>query len=155
MKRLLILLSLSLTCVMAAGCSNDKASSAGRSLPSASSSPHDHLSDPTEKAVADNPATKSETKYTLDAEVSKEKDGYYLKVSTNLKLSSEHYEGAPAEGEGHIHLYLNGVLVGPIKDESPYLLPEMPKGKNTIKLVLAENNHSESLGVTKELSIEV
>lgn len=92
--------------------------------------------------------------YSLDA-ASYEEDGrFYVKATTNLKLSSEHYGGKPVDGEGHIHVYVNGGIVGPIKDDTPYALSLIKNGTYEIKLVLAENNHVESFGVSKELSIE-
>lgn len=143
-KWCVMLLSLSIACALSIGCSNSQTNSMENTAEN----------DSREAAASASSTSKEETKYTLDASAYKEDDRYYLNITTNLKLSEEHYEGPPVDGEGHIHLYLNGALVGPIKDTSPYRLPLMLKGSNTIKLVLAENNHPE-LGVTKELTIDV
>lgn len=152
--RCFILLSLSLVFVVSVGCESNKTSQTDNYSNSTNASPHDlHTAQP-EKVAPVSSTPNKEAKYSLDASAYNENNGYYLKVSTNLKLSSEHYEGTPVVGEGHIHFYLNGKLVGPIKDTSPYPLQNLQKGKNTIKLVLAENNHTESFGVSKELSIE-
>ncbi|WP_051217378.1 hypothetical protein [Paenibacillus assamensis] len=92
--------------------------------------------------------------YWLDANVEDEDDQYYLTIRTNLKLSIKNYNGPPVEGEGHIHFYLNGNLIGPIVDKKPFLLSNLTEGKNTIKLVLAQNNHWETYGVVEELTVE-
>ncbi|MEW9699506.1 hypothetical protein [Paenibacillus sp. SI8] len=142
-KQLFILFSICLVFVGVVGCGGNPAAGASKV---ANASPHDqHTQQPAKAGQA--------AKYSLDATVSKENDSYILKVTTNLKLSSEHYEGAPVDGEGHIHFYLNGTLVGPIKDTAPYPLQGLQKGTNKIKLALAENNHTE-IGVFKELSVE-
>jgi hypothetical protein len=153
MKRLIILLSLSLIFVISVGCENNKTSMMDKSANNTKASPHGQHAVQQEKVVPASSIPNTEAKYSLDASMYKENNGYTLKVSTNLKLSSEHYGGTPVDGEGHIHIYLNDVLIDPIMDTSPYLLPNL-QGKNTIKLVLAENNHSESFNVSKELSIE-
>ncbi|MBD8498013.1 hypothetical protein [Paenibacillus arenosi] len=92
--------------------------------------------------------------YWLDASVEDEDDQYYLTIRTNLKLSIKNYNGPPVEGEGHIHFYLNGTLIGPIVDKKPFLLSNLVEGKNKIKLVLAQNNHWETYGVVEELTVE-
>jgi hypothetical protein len=120
----------------------------------AAASAHDQHTVPQTSKAAPSSSPKQQVKYSLDASVDKEEGGYYLKVETNLRLSSEHYEGAPVDGEGHIHFYLNDLLVGPIKDTNPYLLSILQPGTNTIRLVLAENNHTESFGVSKVLRVE-
>lgn len=152
-KRFIILFSLSLIFVIPVGCGNNTLSSSNITSSEASASPHNQHTTQPEKVAPTSSVPNKETKYSLDASVYKDNDIYYLKTNTNLKLSSEHYAGSPVDGEGHIHFYLNGFLIGPIKDTSPYPL-HLRKGKNTIKLVLAENNHAESLGVSKDLSIE-
>ncbi|MCR8844559.1 hypothetical protein NQ117_12785 [Paenibacillus sp. SC116] len=92
--------------------------------------------------------------YWLDASVEDDDDQYTLRIRTNLKLSIKNYNGPPVEGEGHIHFYLNGNLIGPIVDKKPFLLSNLVEGKNTIKLVLAQNNHWETYGVVEELTLE-
>jgi hypothetical protein len=158
LKRYLILFSILQIVVVLVGCENgnNTTSPTNKESYEASASPHDqHAAQPETIAPTTSSIPNKEKKYSLDASVYKENDSYYLKVSTNLKLSSEHYEGSPVDGEGHIHFYLNGILVGPIKDTAPYLLQSLQEGKNIINLVLAENNHTESLGAFKELSIEM
>jgi hypothetical protein len=156
LKRYLILFSILLILVGSVGCGNNITSTTNKASNEASASPHEHHTAQSEKVAPASSIPNKETKYTLDASIYKENDNYYLKVSTNLKLSKEHYGGPPVDGEGHIHFYLNGNLIGPIKDTNPYPLQylNLNEGTNTIKLVLVQNNHSESFGVSKELSIE-
>jgi hypothetical protein len=154
-KRYLILFSLLLIFVISVGCGNNITSPISKASDEASASPHDQHSAQPETIASASSIPNIETKYSLDASINKENDSYYLKVSTNLKLSSEHYAGSPVDGEGHIHFYLNDILVGPIMDTAPYPLENLQIGKNTIKLVLAENDHTASFGVSKELSIEM
>ncbi|SFL31467.1 hypothetical protein SAMN03159341_10531 [Paenibacillus sp. 1_12] len=150
--RYLILFSIMFIALV--GCGNNSTSPINQTSTATNASAHEpHTAQP-EKVAPASPIPNKETKYSLNASTYKENDNYYLKVNTNLKLSSEHYEGAPVDGEGHIHFFLNGKLVGPIKDTSPYPLQNLKEGTNTIKLVLAENNHSERFGVSKELSVE-
>lgn len=92
--------------------------------------------------------------YSLDVTAYEENGKFYIQAATDLKLSSEHYGGDPVDGEGHIHVYMNGKLLGPIKDAAPFPIQIVESGTYAIKLVLAENNHTESFGVSKELSVE-
>ncbi|MWC30236.1 hypothetical protein [Paenibacillus sp. MMS18-CY102] len=152
-KQYLILFALLLIAIGLVGCGNDTTSPSNEASNDEASSHDQHTAQPDTTAPASSSSNKA-TNYSLDASSYQENGVHYLKVTTNLKLSSEHYEGAPVDGEGHIHFYLNGDLIGPIKDDAPYPLQNLKAGANTIKLVLAENNHSESYGVTKELSVE-
>ncbi|TVX89671.1 hypothetical protein [Paenibacillus agilis] len=92
--------------------------------------------------------------YRLNASVEEDDDQYILRIRTNLRLSIKNYNGPPVEGEGHIHFYLNGKLIGPIVDKKPFKLTNLVEGKNKIRLVLAQNNHWETYGVVKELTVE-
>ncbi|QYR21001.1 hypothetical protein KZ483_25235 [Paenibacillus sp. sptzw28] len=94
-----------------------------------------------------------EKKYRLDAFVQTIKGKKYLKVMTNLRLTDNNYGGDRVPGEGHIHYYLDGKIVGPITDMKLYPLDNLHEGTNQIRLVLAQNNHWENFGVSKELTI--
>lgn len=113
------------------------------------SSVHEHSEASRKPAVQD----EEKKTYSLDATVTKEADGYYLHIVTDYKLTMEGYNGAPVEGEGHIHFHLNGALVGPIAQTEPYLISNPKEGENKIKLDLARHDHS-VLGVSKELVFE-
>lgn len=146
-KLFLTMLSLSLITLISVGCSTKETNSA------TAESPVHHQSEHQPEAGAD--SEPEESQYTLDATAYKENDSYFLNIETNLNISKENYGIKAVEGEGHIHLYINGSLIGPIQETSGYPLPMMKKGTNEIKLVLATNKHAESYKVSKELSIEV
>jgi hypothetical protein len=96
--------------------------------------------------------------YKLDAEVVQRAEQYVLDVDTNLNLSAEKYAQNHHEGEGHIHFYLNGQLIGPLLNNGPTAisLTLLNKGENTVKLVLAGNNHAEdAYKLTKEVTFTV
>lgn len=99
------------------------------------------------------PSVSAEPSYTLGGEVTEENGVYYVTVDTDFKLTNENYGGKPVEGEGHVHFYLNGSLVGPITSEEPFEIKFADEGTNTIKLELANHNHS-TFGVTHELTFE-
>ena len=72
-------------------------------------------------------------------------DQLHLYVETNLELSKENYGKAHQEGQGHVHLYINGRLIGPLQEEGPHVIKwHLQNGENEIKLVLASNGHDES-----------
>lgn len=96
-----------------------------------------------------------EPAYTIDAEIEQRDDGYYLHVTTNLTLSTENYGLAHVEGEGHIHLYINGSLIGPIVDLEPVLLDRLKEGRNEVRVALAKNNHSLYAGASKTIEVDV
>ncbi|CAH1199229.1 hypothetical protein PAECIP111893_01270 [Paenibacillus plantiphilus] len=144
-KKQLVVLSLSVLCIIMIGCGNNTASDPSHNQ-------HAAQSDPAVQPASTPPA--GEAAYSLDATAYEEKGTFYIKAVTDLKLSSEHYGGEPVDGEGHIHVYLDGKLLGPIKDAAPFPLQIVEPGTYAIKLVLAENNHTESFGVSKELSVE-
>ncbi len=96
--------------------------------------------------------------YKLDAEVVQRAEQYVLDVDTNLNLSAEKYAQNHHEGEGHIHMYLNGQLIGPLLNNGPTAisLTLLNKGENTVKLMLAGNNHAEdAYKLTKEVTFTV
>jgi hypothetical protein len=140
--------------IVLVGCANHTTSPMNLATNETIASTHEQHTALPEKASPASSIPSKETEYYLDASTYKENGSYYLKFNTNLKLSSEHYAGPSIDGEGHIHFYLNGYLVGPILDAAPYPLQISEEGTNIIKLVLAQNDHSESFGVSKELSIE-
>lgn len=155
-KRSFVLLTLSLVFVIMAGCGDTGPTSpAQQSSNNAGASLHSQHAVQADSAdLETSPAPVKQTAYSLDATAYEENGKFYIKAVTDLKLSSEHYGGEPVDGEGHIHVYVNGKLAGPIKDDTPFQLSTLLAGTYAIKLVLAENNHKESFGVSKELSVE-
>lgn len=148
-KLFLTMLSLSLIALISVGCSTKETNSATAEPAVHQQSEHQPI------AEAEAASEPEKSQYTLDATAYKENDSYFLNIETNLNISKENYGIKAVEGEGHIHLYINGSLIGPIQETSGYPLPMMKKGTNEIKLVLATNKHAESYKVSKELSIEV
>ncbi|MCR2806698.1 hypothetical protein [Paenibacillus soyae] len=97
--------------------------------------------------------TTTEPTYTVDGAISEENGVYYVTVDTDWKLTEDNYGGSPVEGQGHVHFYLNGSLVGPITSLDPFEIKNPKDGANIIKLELANHDHS-TFGVTKELTFE-
>lgn len=130
----LMIAALSLAVVIV-GCSNNDVTS------SSASDEHDH------HTVASTPETETttdeNTEYILSGFVNEHNE---LFIETNLLLSKENYNGSHQEGEGHVHLFVNDNLIGPLQDKEPFLLANLlDDGENKIRLVLASNNHDESV----------
>lgn len=152
-KKQFMLVALALIFAMLTGCGNDTATIANQTSNAGSALSHNQHVAQTDVTEGSSSNPDKKVIYSLDA-TSYEEDGrIYIKATTDLKLSSEHYGGKPVDGEGHIHVYVDGTIVGPIKDDHPFPLPLMKNGTYEIKLVLAENNHTESFGVSKDLSV--
>ncbi|WP_255988095.1 hypothetical protein [Chitinolyticbacter albus] len=93
-------------------------------------------------------------RYQLETVIQTEGGLYTVAAKTDLLLSEAHYGGAHIAGEGHVHLYVNGRLIGPIVNEKPLYLPPLSPGDNTIRLVLATNGHDESVyAVSSEATV--
>ncbi|WP_139489410.1 hypothetical protein [Brevibacillus dissolubilis] len=81
-------------------------------------------------------------------------DDLHLNLTVkNFRFSLENMGKDNKHGEGHVHLYLDSKKVAKIFD-STYVYKDVPAGKHTIMLELANNDHS-SYGVKKTLTIEV
>ncbi len=92
--------------------------------------------------------------YWLDADLARIDGAWKLTPLTNIRFAPQKYGGAPAPGEGHVHLYLNGQLIGPITHEGPVLLPLLDQETYVVKLALAASNHSEAAyGVCREIRV--
>lgn len=77
-------------------------------------------------------------------------DRMELVIETTLSFSEENYGRVHQEGEGHVHLYINGRLVGPLKHAGPHdIARHLQEGDNAIKLALASNSHNEAAYNTK------
>lgn len=91
---------------------------------------------------------------TLAVTHSMEQDDLQLKLAvTNFSFSLENMGKENKQGEGHVHLYLDGKKVAKVF-ESAYVLKDIPSGKHEVMVELAHNNH-ESYGVSERFSIEV
>lgn len=151
--------------VMLAGCGNEgtapaatAAAEAGDAAGDESHAHHHHEPESDTTAAEETPEEEPEPKdtYSLSGSLN---DEMKLMVDTDLKLSKENYGKSHQEGEGHVHLYVNGRLIGPLRDEGPHeVVRFLQDGDNEIKLALASNNHNEgayntnySLTVTYEI----
>lgn len=90
--------------------------------------------------------------YSLEVNVEKIGDDFVLTFETDLILSRENYEKEHVEGEGHIHLFRNYQLVGPILEHEPVVLQYLKEGENVIRVDLARNDHT-SYRVSREVRI--
>lgn len=97
----------------------------------------------------------TQKQYKLEATLQQEGNQYSILVNTDLTLSKEHYNQKHQYGEGHIHLYVDGKLKGPVLENGPFKLDGalLNGEKNEIKLVLAGNDHSEPYNASVELEI--
>ncbi|MFC0211008.1 DUF6130 family protein [Paenibacillus chartarius] len=97
----------------------------------------------------------NDAKPTLTADLVQ--DGHSVTITykvENMHISSEHYGHQAVPGEGHLHVYVDGVQKAGLKTDAPVRLENLPAGKHTIKLNLQNNDHT-SLGVEKSWEIEV
>ena len=63
----------------------------------------------------------------------------YIQVS-NFRFAPEHASQPHREGEGHVHLYINGSKIARIYGNW-FHIPELVKDKNEIKITLNSNDH--------------
>jgi hypothetical protein len=81
-------------------------------------------------------------------------DDLELKIAvTNFSFSLENMGKENRQGEGHVHLYLDGKKVAKVF-EPTYVIKDIPSGKHEVMVELANNNH-ESYGVSQRIPIEV
>jgi hypothetical protein len=72
----------------------------------------------------------------------------------NMKISADHYGHQAVPGEGHLHVYVDGVQKAGLKSDAPVRLENLSPGKHTIKLDLQNNDHT-PIGVAKTFQIEI
>lgn len=79
---------------------------------------------------------------TLDIEVTKDGTGWNLRViTTNFTLTPERIGTENVAGEGHGHVYLNGVKQARIYGEW-YHIAQVPAGDVELRVTLNSNDHS-------------
>jgi hypothetical protein len=83
----------------------------------------------------------------------KENDLYLNLKVTGFRFSVENMGKENRNGEGHIHLYLDGKKVAKVF-ESQYVLKDLPAGQHQVVVELAHNNH-ESYGVKRSFHVVV
>jgi hypothetical protein len=94
--------------------------------------------------------------YWLDAKLTRNVNGWLLTPQTNIQFAPDQYGGAAVPGTGHIHLYLNGTLIGPITHAGPVSLPLLDRETYVVKLALTTSDHNEAnFGVCREVRIAV
>ncbi|TJY42197.1 hypothetical protein E5161_09310 [Cohnella pontilimi] len=92
-------------------------------------------------------------KPSLDAKV--EVNGHDVKVTvtTDMTISKNHYGQARQDGEGHIHMYLDGGEKMGVKAPE-HVIPNVPTGHHSLKVSLHNNDHT-PYDVTKTYEFEV
>lgn len=60
----------------------------------------------------------------------------------NFTLDASGIGAADVEGRGHVHAYVDGVLVGETGDDT-YTFADLPSGGHTLEVRLADNSHDE------------
>ena len=75
-------------------------------------------------------------------------------VPSNFRLAPENASGNHVEGEGHMHLYINGNKVARVY-ETWYQMPPLPAGSHEVTVALQTNDHAPitALGSLVETSI--
>ncbi|UKS26190.1 DUF6130 family protein [Paenibacillus sp. HWE-109] len=98
----------------------------------------------------------STAKPAIDAQVSKI-DGRNVTITyqtTNFQITADHMDQKAVQGEGHLHLYVDGKQKAMIGKAGPLTLNNLATGKHEIKLELQQNDHTD-INVQKILNIEV
>jgi hypothetical protein len=83
---------------------------------------------------------------TISVEALKDaKDGYNIHITTtNYAWAPEHVNGAAVQGEGHAHIYVNGVKIARVYGEWFNLSEStLQDGENIVEVTLNANDHSE------------
>lgn len=83
---------------------------------------------------------------TISVEAIKDaKDGYNLHViTTNYKWTPENVNAPPVQGQGHAHIYVNGVKLARLYSEwFNVSSSELKEGANEITVTLNANDHRE------------
>ncbi|MDD9271855.1 DUF6130 family protein [Paenibacillus sp. GCM10023248] len=95
-------------------------------------------------------------KPSIDAQVAKV-DGRNVTITyqtSNFQLSDQSMDKANVQGQGHLHLYVDGKQKAMIGKTGPLTLNNLATGKHEIRLELQQNDHK-ALNVEKILNVEV
>jgi hypothetical protein len=98
----------------------------------------------------------STSKPAIDAQISKV-EGRNVTITyqtSNFQLSDDHMDKANVQGEGHLHLYVDGKQKAMIGKTGPLTLNNLATGKHEIRLELQQNDHK-NINVEKILNVEV
>jgi hypothetical protein len=75
-------------------------------------------------------------------------------IVPNFNFSKENVNTKAKDGEGHIHLFVNGKKVTKIY-KAAFIIKGLPKGKHQIKIEVAHNNHTPYEGLVEEFEVEI
>lgn len=76
-------------------------------------------------------------------------------ITTDLTISAEHYGKEHASGEGHAHIYVDGVKAAGVKQSAYSLdISALSPGKHKIDVTLQQNDHQD-YGVSRSFEIDV
>ena len=84
-----------------------------------------------------------EPKPVLSMNVAPKSDNVGWQVTANVsnfKFDRENVDGAHIPGAGHGHIYVNGLKLGRVYEET-IDIGQLPKGTHTVRLTLNTNNH--------------
>ncbi|MDR6549785.1 hypothetical protein [Paenibacillus qinlingensis] len=80
-------------------------------------------------------------------------DTVTLDLTTDLKLSKEHYDQQRVQGEGHVHISLDkGEKI--VVTTNQKVLDHLPKGPHEVKVSLHNNDHT-PYDVSKTITFDV
>lgn len=92
-------------------------------------------------------------KPTLDVQVETSDRNATVTVTTNMKISEEHVGMTRVQGEGHIHLYVDGGEKVVVTD-SKYVIKNLQPGKHQVNVSLHNNDHT-PYDVGKQVEFEI
>ncbi|OZM58479.1 hypothetical protein CIB95_02615 [Lottiidibacillus patelloidae] len=72
----------------------------------------------------------------------------------NFHFSKENVGKRNKDGEGHIHLYLNGEKITKIY-KAAFIVKGLPSGKHKLKIEIAHNNHTPYDKLYEELEVKI
>jgi hypothetical protein len=92
-------------------------------------------------------------KPTLEVKTAINGNALTVDVSTDMKISAEHYGMARETGEGHIHMYLDKGEKIAVKEEHK-VFSDLIAGHHILKISLHNNDHS-PYDVTKTIEFDI
>lgn len=96
----------------------------------------------------------SSSKPAIDADYKVEGRNVTITYQTSNFQIADHMDQKAVQGEGHLHLYVDGKQKAMIGKTGPLTLTNLAAGKHEIKLELQQNDHKD-LNVEKILNVEV
>jgi plastocyanin len=91
---------------------------------------------------------------TLDVKVQPTNEGAVLTfLTSHFELASDSIGKEPKQGEGHLHLEIDGGKYVPVADQT-YTITKLAAGEHEVKISLQDNNH-QPIGIEKTVYFEV